>query len=67
MDHFYIITNEKKDPGLEFTKQLMAFLEENGRKCTQINTKTDGEKNRIWGAMCMCPMTVKQQKNNQYL
>ena len=47
MDHFYIITNEKKDPGLEFTKQITAFLEENGRKCTQINTKTDVEKNRL--------------------
>lgn len=47
MDHFYIITNEKKDPGLEFTRQLTEFLEENGRKCTQINTRTDVEKNRL--------------------
>ena len=47
MDHFYIITNIKKDPGLKFTGELTAFLEQNGRKCTQINIETDVEKNRL--------------------
>lgn len=34
MNHFYIITNEHKDPGLQITGYIEQFLIQQGRKCT---------------------------------
>ena len=47
MQNFYIITNMKKDPDLEFTRELMEFLTMAGRNCYLVNTETDVEMNRL--------------------
>ena len=47
MENFYIITNMKKDPDLEFTRELMEFLTMAGRNCYLVNTETDVEMNRL--------------------
>ena len=47
MQNFYIITNMKKDPDLEFTRELMEFLTMAGRNCYIVNTETDVEMNRL--------------------
>ena len=34
MEHFFIITNENKDPGFEVTGQITSLLEAGGKRCT---------------------------------
>lgn len=34
MEHFFIITNENKDPGFEVTRQITGLLEAGGKRCT---------------------------------
>ena len=47
MQNFYIITNMKKDPDLEFTRELMEFLTMAGRNCYLVNTETAVKMNRL--------------------
>ncbi|MCD7868126.1 MAG: NAD(+)/NADH kinase [Clostridiales bacterium] len=44
MDRFYIITNNEKDPGLEFTEKLVAYLKSRGGTCPvwQAQRREDG-------------------------
>lgn len=39
MNHFCIITNEKKDRDLAVTKKIQEFLEKNGKTCTTLVAK----------------------------
>lgn len=41
MERFYIIANQKKDPGYVFSGRVTGFLEINGKKCTQIRGAED--------------------------
>lgn len=43
MKHFYIITNEHKDPQLAVTYKIAEFLEQHGKKCT-IQAELSGRK-----------------------
>lgn len=45
MEHFFLITNEHKDPGLKVTAQIERFLKQHGKKCSiQIKGPDDTAK-----------------------
>lgn len=43
MEHFYIITNKPKDEQLQITREVVAFLEAHGKKCTVCVRDKDRE------------------------
>ena len=45
MDKFYIITNRDKDQNLRFTKEIVQYLKEHGKKCQvqQAERRVEGE------------------------
>lgn len=46
MEHFYIITNKPKDEQLQVTKEVVAFLEGHGKKCSVCVRDKDAEEYR---------------------
>lgn len=47
MEHFFIITNENKDPGFEVTGQITRFLEKAGKRCSvRVNSAAGQEPGR---------------------
>lgn len=46
MEHFYIITNKPKDEQLQVTKEVAAFLENHGKKCSICVRDKDAEEYR---------------------
>ena len=42
MDNFYMITNMLKDGGLRITKEIMGYIEQNGRHCILSEKDEEG-------------------------
>ena len=52
MEHFYIITNKPKDEQLQVTKEVVAFLEGHGKKCSVCVRDKDAEEYRKGRGNC---------------
>ena len=42
MENFYIVTNTMKDKDRRITKEIQAYIEQNGKKCTAAQRDRDG-------------------------
>ncbi len=43
LEHFYIISNEVKDPGFNFSEKLVTFFGTHGKKCTLLKSKDEND------------------------
>lgn len=58
MEHFFIITNENKDPGSEVTGQITRFLEHAGKRCSVRVNRMDGQETERYTDSARIPEDV---------
>ncbi len=58
MEHFFIITNENKDPGSEVTGQITRFLENAGKRCSVRVNRMDGQETERYTDSARIPEDV---------